>query len=337
MVPRAAGPFGLFEPLPCQLLTTATCQILRTRPEAPEDPPEDYVARVNRAIDHVVSNLDGDLSLASVARAAHFSPFHFHRVFQAVVGETLGQFVNRLQLERALSLMSHAPGRSLTEVALACGFASSSDFSRRFKQRFGVSPRAFDLDAFRKQRRAEFERAHVGPDGVPRFTALPAGVNPDGFSVTLRDLPPRTVAYVRVLDPFRQFERVTEAYEHLRRWAEPRGFVDRQWLGYMWEEPEIVAMGDCRYDAAVEVDDVRPEGRIGRFQFPAMRVAEVRIAGDIALEVRALDWLYGTWLPRSGYEPDDQPAFEAWLGRPFAHGVEHFTIACQLPVRRSRG
>lgn len=337
MCPRAAGPFVALELLPCRLVLAATCQILRTRPEAPDEPPADYVARVNRAIDHVVANLDGDVSLASVARAAHFSPCHFHRVFQAVVGQTLGQFVKRLQLERALSSMSHAPGRSLTEVALACGFASSSDFSRSFKQRFGVPPSAFDLEAFRAQRRAEFERAHVGPDGVPRFTTLPPGANPDGFSVTLRDLPPRTVAYVRVLDPFRSFERVVDAYEHLRRWAEPRGYADRQWLGYMWEEPEIVAMENCRYDAAVEVDDVRPQGRIGRFQFPAMRVAEVRIAGDIALEVRALDWLYGTWLPRSGYEPDDQPAFEAWLGRPFAHGVEHFTIACQLPVRRSRG
>lgn len=123
----------------------------------------------------------------------------------------------------------------------------------------------------------------------------------------------------------------------MRQWAEPRGYADRQWLGYMWDDPEIVALGRCRYDAAVEVDEVRPAGRIGRFQFPAMRVAEVRIAGDLALEMRALDWLYGTWLPQSGYEPDDQPAFEAWLGRPFAHGVEHFTIACQLPVRRIRG
>jgi AraC family transcriptional regulator len=295
------------------------------------------VARVNRAIDYVLANLQGDVSLASVAQAAHFSPFHFHRVFQALLGETLGQFVKRLQLERALALLSHAPGRSLTEVALACGFASSSDFSRSFKQRFGVPPSAFDLENFRKERRAEFERAHLGPDGVSRFSALPVGANPDGFAVTLRDLPPRTVAYVRVLDPYRAPERVTDAYEHLRQWAEPRGCADRQWLGYMWDEPELVALGKCRYDAAVEVDEVRPEGRIGRFQFPAMRVAEVRIAGDLALEVRALDWLYGTWLPRSGYEPDDQPAFEAWLGRPFAHGVEHFTIACQLPVRRSRG
>ncbi|MBL8754577.1 MAG: helix-turn-helix domain-containing protein [Planctomycetes bacterium] len=309
---------------------------MRTHPEPPDDTATDYVARVNRAIDHVVTNLAGDVSLAAVAQAAHFSPFHFHRVWKSLLGETLGQFVKRQRLERALHLMSHDRARTLTDVAFACGFASSSDFSRSFKQRFGVAPRAFDLDAFRKSRRAEFERAHAAADGTPRFTTLPAGANPDGFAVTLRDLPPRTVAYVRVLDPFRSLEVVADAYEHLRQWAEPRGYADRQWLGYMWDEPEIVAMADCRYDAALVVDDVRPSGRIGRLEFPAMRVAEVRIAGDIALEVRALDWLYGTWLPRSGYVPDDQPAFEAWLGRPFAHGVEHFTIACQLPVRRDR-
>jgi len=118
-------------------------------------------------------------------------------------------------------------------------------------------------------------------------------------------------------------------------WASARGFADRQWLGYMWEDPEIVALKDCRYDVAVEVDDVRSEGEIGRFQFPAMRVAEVRIKGDIALETRALDWMFGTWLPRSGYVPDDQPSFEAWIGRPFAHGFELFEIACQLPVKRA--
>jgi AraC family transcriptional regulator len=64
-----------------------------------------------------------------------------------------------------------------------------------------------------------------------------------------------------------------------------------------------------------------------------MRVAEVVLSGGIDLEVRAIDWLYKTWLPRSGFVPDDQPAFEAWIGRPFAHGTEHFTIACQLPVK----
>lgn len=295
--------------------------------------PPDYVERVNRAIDYVVGNLDGDLSLDAVARAACFSPFHFHRVFKSLLGETLGQFVKRQRLERALHVMSRSPGRSLTDVALDCGFASSSDFSRSFKQHFGVPPSGFDLASLRSERRDELDRAHGGAAGAPRFVRLPPGENPDGFEVRLRDLPPRTVAYIRVFDPFHSFAAVTRAYEELMAWALRHGVADRQWLGYQWDDPDIVALEDCRYDAAVEVDDVRPDGLIGRYEFPAMRVAEVTIAGGLELEVRACDWLFETWLPRSGYVPDDLPAFEAWIGRPLAHGLEHFTIACQLPIR----
>jgi AraC family transcriptional regulator len=292
----------------------------------------DYVERVNRAIDHIVRNLAEPLRLEEVSTAAGFSPFHFHRVFKSLLGETLNQFVKRLRLERALYLMSHAPNRSLTDVALDCGFSSSSDFSRSFKQCYGAAPSAFDLDRFRNARREEFEHVLSRQEGGHRLTMLPAGENSEGFEVRLRDLPARTVAYIRVLDPYR--EGVAQgACERLLAWAIERGLADGQWLGYMWEEPEIVALRDCRYDVALVVDDVEPAGEIGRFEFPPMRVAEVAVSGSIEREVRAFDWLYEAWLPRSGFVPDDQPAFEAWIGRPFANGNEHFTLACQLPVK----
>ena len=291
----------------------------------------DYVERINRAIDHVVRNLAHPLRLEEVSKAADFSPFHFHRVFKAFLGETLAQFVRRQRLERALFLMSHTPSRSLTEVSLDCGFSSSSDFSRSFKQHYGLPPSAFHLETFRNSRREEFERVLSSQNGSPRIMTLPAGENPDGFEVTLRDLPARTVAYIRVFEPYR--EGVAQAAcERLLAWAIERGLADGQWLGYMWDEPEIVALADCRYDVALVVDDIDPAGEIG---FPPMRVAEVVLSGDIALEARAIDWLYKTWLPQSGYVPDSQPAFEAWIGRPFAHGNEHFEIACQLPVKPS--
>ena len=307
---------------------------MRTDPQADSATSLDYVARINRAIDHVVRHLARPLRLEDVARAAGFSPFHFHRVFKALLGETLNQFVKRLRLERALYLMSHAPRRSLTNVALDCGFASSSDFSRSFRQHYGLAPSAFDLQSFRSTRREQFERATQSPDGAPRFKSLPAGHNPDGFEVRLRDLPARTVAYIRVFDPYRQGV-AQAACERLLAWATARGLADGQWLGYMWDEPEIVALADCRYDVALVVDAVEPAGEIGRYEFPPLRVAEVAVSGDLALEARALDWLYKTWLPRSGWMPDDQPAFEAWIGPPFAHGDQHFEIACQLPVKRA--
>lgn len=305
---------------------------MRTDREIEGAVPADYVERVNRAIDYIVRNLARPLRLEDVSRAAYFSPFHFHRVFKSLLGETLNQFVKRQRLERALYLMSHAPGRSLTDVALDCGFSSSSDFSRSFKQRYGVPPSVFDLETFRNSRREEFERVLATQEGGPRFSRLPVGENPDGFEVQLRELPARTVAYTRVLDSFRAGA-VPAAYEKLLAWAMERELADGQWLGYMWEDPELVALEDCRYDVALVVDEVEPAGEVGRFEFPPMRVAEVCLSGGLELEQRAIDWMFKTWLPRSGFVPDDQPAFEAWIGRPFANGFEHFEIACQLPVK----
>jgi AraC family transcriptional regulator len=293
-----------------------------------------YVERINRAIDHIMSQLAQPLRLQDVARAAGFSPFHFHRVFKALLGETPNSFVKRQRLERALRLMSHAPQRTLTDVALACGFQSSSDFSRSFKQQYGLPPRAFDLQAYRSGRHVAFEQVMARDAGSPRLTALPAGQNPDGFKVSLRALPARTVAYIRVFDPYRDGA-VQAASERLVTWAGRHGLADGPWLGYLWEEPEIVELTTCRYDVALVVDDVEPAGEIGRFEFPPMRVAEVALSGDLALEARAMDWLYKTWLPGSGCVPDDQPVFEAWVGRPFAQGRDHFELALQLPVTRA--
>ncbi len=318
----------------------SACQILRNPENDADAPPVDYIERVNLVLDHVLRHLDGPLRLEELARVAGFSPFHFHRVFAALMGEPLGQFVKRVRLDRALQLMSHAETRgdrpALTEIALDCGFASSSDFSRAFRQRHGVPPSVFDVATWRRAHRdelaslADAEHRHL-------LQRLPPRANPDGFVAELRDLPARTVAYIRVLDPYRG-DGVLEAARRLVAWAEERGLADGQWLGYQWENPEIVALEHCRYDIAVEVPrghPFEPDGELGRFEFPPMRLAQVAVRGGVDLELRALDWLFTTWLPASGYVPDDQPAFEAFLGRPFAHGTEHFELYAQLPVRRA--
>jgi AraC family transcriptional regulator len=289
----------------------------------------DCVDRVNRAIDHVTRNLADPLNLADVARVACFSPYHFHRVFRALVGETLHDFVKRVRLERAVYLMAYGAPPSLTEVAFACGFSGSSDFSRSFRKHFGVSPRKLDIEQLRATRRHQMMSALPYGEKLAR---LPEGANPDGFTVRLRELPERRVAYRRVLRPY-EGNRVPEAAAGLVAWAKERGLAGGQWLGYQWEDPEIVPIELCRYDVAVEV----PQGAklgvdVSETRLPAMRVAELALSGAIDLETRALDWLYGTWLPRSGFAPDHQPCFEAWVGEPFAHGGAHFELSVQLAV-----
>ena len=300
-----------------------------------------YVERVNRAIDFVLANLDQPLKLEAVAKAACFSPFHFHRVFRSLVGESLNEFVKRVRLERAVALMtqkswSSTHNHSMTTIAFACGFASSSDFSRCFKQRYGVPPRDFDVESFRNERRKEWQAAVTTSEDRHLLDTLAAGANPDGFTVTVRELPPRCVAYIRVHNAFRP-DAVPDATQRLIQWAESRGLADGQWLGYMWDDPEIVDHRHCRYDVGLVVPDVVPSGEIGRFDFPAMHVAEVELRGGIDLETRCLDWLFKTWLPSSGYFPSNQPNFEAWIGRPFEHGTSHFELFAQIPIEQGKG
>jgi len=282
----------------------------------------DYVARVNRAIDHITRHLADPLPLEEVARVAAFSPYHFHRIFKSLVGETLHGFVKRVRLERALHLMAH-DGASLTDIALRCGFSSSSDFSRSFRAELGVPPSVFDLAAYQRTRRA----------ALTMQASLPPGENPDGFVVNIRALPARRVAYLRVLDPYQGG--VVPAVERLVAWAKERGLAGGRWLGYQWEDPELVPLELCRYDVGVVVpDDARLDGDVSVTTFPAMTVAEIQMAGDLALELRALDYLYKTWLPRSDHVPDHQPGFEVWRGLPFEHGSEHFELDLHLPITR---
>ncbi len=259
------------------------------------------------------------------------SPFHFHRVFQALVGSTPSDFAKRLRLEKA-TLMSRTRAPSLTMIALSCGFSSSSDFSRCFKRRFGVAPSSFDIPAWRRARSGELEEIVEQAARPAHVDRLPPRHNPDSFRVNIRDLPCRTVAYIRVDKPY-EGHGVIKAVRNLVTWAERNGLADGQWLGYQWDNPEITSLEDCRYYVAVEAERFTPRGEVGRYQFPPMTVAQLAIRGGIDLELRALQWLYGSWLPRSGYVPDDHPCFEAWIGRPFAHGAEYFELFVQLPIQ----
>src|SRR5438132_744327 len=107
-----------------------------------------YLRRINRVIDYISAHLTDPLPLEKLARLAHFSPFHFHRIFRSLVGEPLHAFVRRLRLEKAVFQLAHGPEATLTDIALRCGFLSSSDFSRAFRQAYGFRPRDYSREQF---------------------------------------------------------------------------------------------------------------------------------------------------------------------------------------------
>lgn len=100
-------------------------------------------ARLRRALDHIEGHLFEPLSLSDVAGAAGLSPYHFSRLFSAVLGETVMVHVRRRRLEAVASRLLAEPAPRLIDLAFDCGFESQQAFTRAFTRTLGMSPGRF--------------------------------------------------------------------------------------------------------------------------------------------------------------------------------------------------
>ncbi len=100
----------------------------------------EYLKRINFVLDFIEKNLDTDLSLDYLAEKAHYSPYHFHRVFLTVVDERVNEFINRKRIERIASILLVEQNIPLNHLAHTYGFNSHNSFSRAFKKKTGIYP-----------------------------------------------------------------------------------------------------------------------------------------------------------------------------------------------------
>ena len=176
----------------------------------------EYAQRINRVIDHLRQKLDRPVKLEQLARVACLSPFHFHRIFRAVSGETLNNFTNRLRVEKAARLLRHS-GRSLTDIAFDCGFSSPATFSRAFRSGYDTSPRQF-------RKSGEIQNSKICKElfsGQGYLLSMTDEEKRAAFPVRLIDVPERQVAYIRVANAF-ETERVIAAFRTMIEWANPK-------------------------------------------------------------------------------------------------------------------
>ena len=98
-----------------------------------------YIERMLNVLQYIQKNIDNDLPLEKLSEVAAFSPYHFHRIFKGLIGESLGEYVRRIRIERAGSQLRYSQ-KKITEIAFQAGYDSYESFCRVFKEKFGVPP-----------------------------------------------------------------------------------------------------------------------------------------------------------------------------------------------------
>ena len=100
---------------------------------------EEYQKCVNAVVDYINLHLGEEIDLKSLARISHFSPFYFHRIMKAFLGEPIGTFIVRTRTETAARLLRYTD-LPIADIAYRIGYSSSSSLSKVFKQFYGISP-----------------------------------------------------------------------------------------------------------------------------------------------------------------------------------------------------
>ncbi len=277
----------------------------------------EYEARIQDVVHYIQTHLAEPLGFEILAKVACFSPFHFHRIFRALVGETPSEFIERLRLERAANMLLRFPRRAITSIALDCGYTSSAVFSRSFSRQFGEA-----ANAFRRHEALENPRNEAGLSRkirkICKATSAPIPDLPstrrDGYAVEVRVLPPLHVAFATTIRGYDARE-IGKAWKRLAAWAATHGQISREtvFLGMSFDNPDITPAGKCRYCACLTVKPETLPGRgIGLMTVPGGRHAVLRFQGREREIRRAYSWLFGVWLPASGYEPADAPSHEIY-------------------------
>jgi AraC family transcriptional regulator len=103
---------------------------------------EELWRRLQRGRNVIEGSLAEPLCLDAVAREAALSPYHFHRAFTRLFGETPYAYLTRRRMERA-QLLLKSTDWPVTEVCFACGYQSLGSFSALFRKHAGISPSSF--------------------------------------------------------------------------------------------------------------------------------------------------------------------------------------------------
>jgi AraC family transcriptional regulator len=275
---------------------------------------ENYVKRLTRVIAHIYDHLDEDLDLQRLADVACLSPYHWHRIYHALYGETVAATIKRLRLQRAARDLQTS--MRIEEVAARSGYASVPAFTRAFKTVFGLPPAQYKVSG------SHMQFAQPAQDGAPA-----AG------EVVIKDVPPMRIATIGHVGPYMQIGR---AFDTLFGTLAARNQIRPgiRTIGIFLDDPTARPEGELRSQAGVIVEAGQPiEAPLAKAAIIGGPYAVLRYQGPYSNMHAAYDWLFGNWLVGSGRDAADAPVFEEYLNNPRGTAPTELLTDIYLPLR----
>ncbi len=259
----------------------------------------DWNKRINAAIDYIESNLESKLDINAAAKTAYSSPFHFQRMFNAMLGVTPAEYVRRRKLSEAAKELA-SENIKVMDVVSKYGFESPNAFTRAFRNIYDINPSEVRsskaaLSVFpRESCRIDIKGSPTMNYRIiqkPAFEIIGKGQLFD-FDKFMKEAPKFWKKYV-----------ATKEYQSLCSLNNGRcGKVSQASLMSVYIPDENGRRSTFTDVLAVEDDSDSVIPSLERFTIPAATYAEFNCTYNASAKMNK--YIYGEWFSETGYERD---------------------------------
>jgi len=269
-----------------------------------------YEEIIRRTVEEIERRLDDPPGFRELADMAFLSPYHFHRIFRAMVGESPAELVRRLRLERAAAQI-RTTTVSITEIAFDAGYATHEAFTKAFQSEFRVAPSVFRTEGRDCNGIQTRCTVHYVNGVFTRFHLIDRGGRQMKTEVV--DFPGSRLAAVRHIGPYHEigaaFRKLGMTAGPMGLFAQPNAFGAALYL----DDPETVAASELNSLAGVMVPDGVPIGELEEARLDAGRYLKATFVGHYSGLGEAWGAVYGKYIPEGGYQLREGTCFEVYL------------------------
>ncbi|WP_168796344.1 AraC family transcriptional regulator [Flagellimonas onchidii] len=278
---------------------------------------EIYQQKLNKVVEYVHNHLDEKIEIKTLAELSHFSPYHFHRITRALLGEPIGAYISRIRLETAAKMIRYSE-LSIEEISYHVGYETPSSLTKAFRQHFGTTP-----SNYRKNKKINFKTTVRMETTLnikkPKINTLE---DKDCIYLTLKgayeklDYP---AAWTTLWQVVKEQKLFTAGIEH---------------LGQAFDDPNVTEENQIRYDACLVVHkEAKPSGNVGTKVLKGGKFAIFHYQGSYSNLGAVYDYIFNTWLMESDHELRDEPVREKYLNNPEKTAEDKLKTEIYIPIQ----
>jgi len=276
-----------------------------------ENTQNEYHKSINKVLDYIHEHLNESPSLDTLSEIAHISPFHFHRIFKAIIGENLGEYIQRLRLEYIAGQLT-TTGLTLDILAEKTGYKSTQALSKAFKKHFGVPPSIYKVTSNKHNNYNKI-------DLQPRICKISN----------------KNVIYIRIIDEYGTINSYEEAWKRLYTFAILNNALSEtsESLGISFDDPSFTSPEKCRFYACVSTEKkLKASGKFGTTSIKGGLYAIFTHKGPYQDLHNIYKNIWFNWLPLSKYYLRKGSFFEKYLNNPSLVKEEDILTEIYIPV-----